>query len=140
MIKNVIFDMGGVMVSYDPRNYIRTMGYEERKVQEVYDVIYWDCLWQELDLGNYTDITEVVDHAVARHPNMRQRSEHFLMDAGCRYMSCRKRQRNFTIRSASSIPSIFYPILPEKDLPIWKNSMSLWQSPVEESFRQRCIV
>ena len=45
-IRNVIFDLGGVMINYNPAAIIRDMGYDEETCQAVLNAIFYDPVWR----------------------------------------------------------------------------------------------
>ncbi|MEG3042662.1 MAG: HAD family phosphatase [Clostridium sp.] len=66
MIKNVIFDIGNVLLRFNPMEYLRTKIANEEKVQEVYKKIFLSEEWLMLDRGIITEI-EAVDRLCSRH-------------------------------------------------------------------------
>ena len=51
MIKNIIFDIGGVLVDFNPIKTLRDMGLDENEVQEIAKHTALSSLWKELDRG-----------------------------------------------------------------------------------------
>ena len=51
MIKNIIFDIGGVLVSFEPDRVFREMGLPEKEVQILYQHTAKSPYWKELDRG-----------------------------------------------------------------------------------------
>ena len=51
MIKNIIFDIGGVLVSFEPDRIFREMGLPEEEVQILYQHTAKSPYWKELDRG-----------------------------------------------------------------------------------------
>ena len=41
-IRNVVFDLGGVMINYNPRQYVADMGLEGTLAEEVCNAIFLD--------------------------------------------------------------------------------------------------
>ncbi|MEG2656824.1 MAG: HAD family phosphatase [Clostridium sp.] len=66
MIKNVIFDIGNVLLSFNPMEYLRRKIDNEGKVQEIYEEIFLSEEWLMLDRGIITEI-EAVDRLCSRH-------------------------------------------------------------------------
>ena len=40
MIKNIVFDVGQVLMSYTPENYLKNLGFSEKTVQTLRKVIF----------------------------------------------------------------------------------------------------
>ena len=51
MIKNVILDIGNVLVDFHPQETMRCMGYSEEEVQVLANATILNPIWNELDLG-----------------------------------------------------------------------------------------
>lgn len=80
MIKNIIFDLGGVLIKYDPWEYISTLGYEEKRAREFYEVIFYDVFWRDMDLGKYPEYAPVIDEIIERHKDFEEEIRHFFQD------------------------------------------------------------
>ncbi len=53
MIKNVVFDIGGVLVDFDPIRYLSSIGYQKAKAKQLAEAIYFNKTWHDLDTGIY---------------------------------------------------------------------------------------
>lgn len=51
MIKNVIFDVGKVLVEYDPEGYLKRLGFDEETQKAVSEAMFQSKLWNESDRG-----------------------------------------------------------------------------------------
>ena len=51
MIKNIIFDIGGVLVAFEPARVLREMGLPEEEVKVIYEHTAKGPYWKELDRG-----------------------------------------------------------------------------------------
>lgn len=51
MYKNIIFDLGGVVVDFDPREFLLERFYNEEIEQKVYELTFGSEEWQLLDAG-----------------------------------------------------------------------------------------
>ena len=54
MIKNIIFDIGGVVVNYDPKEYLSRKFNRPELEQVLYDAIFDSAEWKLLDAGKMT--------------------------------------------------------------------------------------
>lgn len=61
MIKNVIFDIGNVLMQFTWRKYIHTLFRDENTTQHVNAAIWHSGLWNELDRGVMLE-EDVFDH------------------------------------------------------------------------------
>ena len=69
-IKNVVFDLGGVMINYNPAAFIRDMGYDEETCQAVLNAIFYDPVWEDMDMGKYMTYTDALPEFIKRHPDL----------------------------------------------------------------------
>ena len=54
MYKNVIFDFGGVVVDFNPRNFLMDRFMNKHAEEVVYDLTFGSQEWQDLDRGTIT--------------------------------------------------------------------------------------
>ena len=51
MIKNIIFDIGNVLVSFDWEDYLREFGFDPGKEKEIAKALFLNPAWRDLDRG-----------------------------------------------------------------------------------------
>ena len=51
MIKNIIFDVGQVLMSYTPEDYLKNLGFPEKTIQTLMTAIFDSKLWETSDRG-----------------------------------------------------------------------------------------
>ncbi|MCG8568978.1 MAG: HAD family phosphatase [Spirochaetes bacterium] len=51
MIKNIVFDIGNVLVSFQPEKYLKTIFSDEKLKEQIYQLIFKQEEWVELDKG-----------------------------------------------------------------------------------------
>ena len=59
MIKNIIFDMGNVLLAYTPDKYITTLTEDAEAAEAVLRELFRSSEWQELDAGSITEESAV---------------------------------------------------------------------------------
>ena len=77
MIKNIIFDIGNVLVRFQPDEAMREIGIEENKIAALAHATYENPVWVELDRGVIPD-NEIIDEMVKVAHSMRRISGDFL--------------------------------------------------------------
>ena len=55
MIKNIIFDLGNVLISYQPEEYLKKFNLDEGQRQAVMQGVFKSKYWAELDRGTITE-------------------------------------------------------------------------------------
>lgn len=55
MIKNVIFDVGRVLVAFDWEEYLRGFGFSEEKYEKIAEATFMSPVWPERDRGLYDE-------------------------------------------------------------------------------------
>ncbi|MCL2463399.1 MAG: HAD family phosphatase [Defluviitaleaceae bacterium] len=73
MIKNIVFDLGRVLLSYDPAAMLSEM-YDSRKADALMDTVYLSDKWSDLDKGELT-FAGAVEYFSALRPDLRQEVE-----------------------------------------------------------------
>ena len=51
MIKNILFDMGNVLIRFEPKEYVKKVGLSESEQQLMLRELYGSIDWIELDRG-----------------------------------------------------------------------------------------
>ncbi len=54
MYRNIVFDLGGVVVEYSPRDFLMELFMNRRTEDIVYDLTFGSKMWEELDRGAVT--------------------------------------------------------------------------------------
>lgn len=54
MYRNIVFDLGGVVVEYNPRDYLADRFFNERIEKRLYEAVFGSEEWQLLDQGKLT--------------------------------------------------------------------------------------
>lgn len=67
MIKNIVFDVGKVLVSYEPEQHLKNLGYDETTRKKVMESVFANPLWNENDRG-VMSTEELADAFVANAP------------------------------------------------------------------------
>ena len=63
MIKNIVFDIGNVLVRFQPDEAMREIGIEENKIAALAHATYENPVWVELDRGVIPE-NEIIDEMV----------------------------------------------------------------------------
>ena len=67
MIKNIIFDVGKVLVEYDPDGMMKKLGFDEETLQTVNQALFQNELWNESDRGVLSP-EELLEAFIANNP------------------------------------------------------------------------
>lgn len=51
MIKNIIFDVGKVLVSYEPQEYMKSLGIAEKDRETIFGAMFGNQYWDQMDAG-----------------------------------------------------------------------------------------
>lgn len=66
MIKNIVFDLGNVLLNFEPLQYVKSKVKDEEKIKEVYEAIFLSEEWLMLDRGIITE-REAIDSIAERN-------------------------------------------------------------------------
>ena len=80
MIKNVIFDLGSVLINNDPSEYIKSLGYSEEKAKELNETLSSDTTWHDKDMGIYESYKECISVFQRNHPELAEEIVMFFQD------------------------------------------------------------
>lgn len=70
-IKNVIFDLGNVLIDFHPLSYIKSLGYDEQKAKEILRCTITDQIWSDMDRGVYRCKEEYLEAFGNKYPNLK---------------------------------------------------------------------
>lgn len=75
-IKNVIFDVGDVLVSFRYRDYMSDLGFPEETVEFLKDNMIFTDFWEGMDLG-VRDVADAEDHFSGKYPDLKNEIHEF---------------------------------------------------------------
>lgn len=78
MIKNVIFDLGNVLIDFKPIKYIKSLGYDDEKALEIFNKTIKDSIWADMDRGIYRDKESYVKAFKTKYPEIQDDIDKFL--------------------------------------------------------------
>ena len=81
MIKNIIFDIGQVLVTYDWEGYLREFGFSEEMNRTIAEAVFLNEDWRESDLGVLTR-EELADLFVQNAPHAERQIREVFAGAG----------------------------------------------------------
>ena len=76
-IKNVVFDLGGVMINYNPRQFIEDLGYHGEYGDEICNAIFLDPVWAQMDAGVYTNYKQALPVFIEHNPQLEKEIRSF---------------------------------------------------------------
>lgn len=71
MIKNIVFDLGRVLVEFDPEEYLRSLRFTEEKVQTLLSVVFGED-WFLFDRGDYKSSPDLSAALIKKYPAFEQ--------------------------------------------------------------------
>ncbi len=77
MIKNVIFDVGRVLLRYSPKKYLVDLGYNGKEVHDIMELIFQSEIWLELDRGSLNR-DEAIDILINKKPELKDKIDHVM--------------------------------------------------------------
>ncbi len=69
MIRNILFDLGGVLITYHPEETLLAVGYSKEEASRLNHAVFLDPLWRELDRGTYRSMEEALPLFYKAHPD-----------------------------------------------------------------------
>lgn len=80
MIKNVVFDLGRVLVDFYPLQYLDELGFDEDQKNKLNDIIFESKDWSEYDRGIYLHNTDIAKKLINEHPELEKEINLVLKD------------------------------------------------------------
>ena len=59
MIKNIVFDLGRVLIEFNPTEYLRSFGFDEKTNTMLSNIIFKSEDWIKCDRGEYTNNSDL---------------------------------------------------------------------------------
>ena len=78
MVKNAVFDLGNVMVSFNPMKYTADIGIPEEKREALVRAVVWSREWSNYDRGVIRNREELLEKETAAHPELAPEIGRFL--------------------------------------------------------------
>ena len=69
MIKNIVFDLGRVLVDYDPIAYLYSLGYDGENAASLYEKIFGGEDWMRHDRGDYPSVAALTAALIRKYPS-----------------------------------------------------------------------
>lgn len=75
MIKNIVFDLGRVLIEFDPVSYLKKLGFDDETSKFLGSVVFEGEEWKECDGGKYGSNKELISVLSARYPEYKKQIE-----------------------------------------------------------------
>lgn len=85
MIRNIIFDIGGVLLDYNPKTYLDKLNIEESKRKILNDVIFHNPKWKDC-LNGFITNSELIEYVVNENQKYKREIEQILSKENLKYM------------------------------------------------------
>ena len=72
MIKNIVFDIGNVLVEFKPKDYMKRLNFQETEIEDLFQIIFKDKRWEDIDLG-ILNIEEYTQALCSEHPEYKNK-------------------------------------------------------------------
>lgn len=85
MIKNIIFDIGGVLLEYNPKTYLDKLDIPENKRKILNDIIFRNQKWRDC-LNGIIDNNELIEYLTISNSEYKEEIEKILKEENLKYM------------------------------------------------------
>jgi len=85
MIRNIIFDIGGVLLDYNPKTYLDKLDIKESRRNKLNDVIFHDQRWKDC-LNGFISNSELIEQLVRENLEYKNEIELILSKDSLKYM------------------------------------------------------
>ena len=102
MIKNIIFDLGDVIVDYNPDDYLKQFNLQNEEIEFLKKEIFSGIEWNKADKGEYKNITDLVSSLCIRIPEYKDIIPEILTDNYAEAQTIRKPEENLFFKLNAS--------------------------------------
>ena len=95
MIKNIIFDLGDVIVNYNPTEYLKQFNLQDDDIDFLIKEVFNGVEWYEADKGKYTHIFDLIEPLCMRIPEYEEILKEILSEKYANIQEIRKREEEF---------------------------------------------
>ena len=85
MIRNIIFDIGGVLLEYNPKTYLDKLNIEDSKRKELNDIIFRNQKWKDC-LNGFITNSELIEYLVKENKKYKDEIKQILSKENLKYM------------------------------------------------------
>jgi len=85
MIRNIIFDIGGVLLEYNPKTYLDKLNIEDSKRKELNDIIFHNQKWKDC-LNGFITNSELIQYLVKENQKYKDEIKQILSKENLKYM------------------------------------------------------
>lgn len=78
MIKNIVFDLGRVLIDWEAKKYLKSFGYDDETVDKLNKIIFTSEEWLDCDKGIYERNTDLVEILSKKYPEHAEKIEKIL--------------------------------------------------------------
>lgn len=71
MIRNIVFDLGNVLVDFDPPAYLQKRGFDGKTATQLVEAVFSGA-WQRGDAGEYRTVKALRDDLIQSHPDQKK--------------------------------------------------------------------
>ena len=77
-IKNIIFDLGGVLINFHPLDCLLKLGFDKEKALEILNATVKDKIWEDMDRGLFLKKEEYLGAFMNKYPLLKDDIKKFL--------------------------------------------------------------
>lgn len=114
MIKNIVFDLGGVLIDFKPEKYLEHIGYSEEEVSFFTTMIFWSSEWSKYNSSKHDD-RRTKENLIKRNPQYASEIENIFNKIDYQYILFEKKD---TVHYLKELKSRGYHIYLLSDLSI----------------------
>lgn len=85
MIKNIVFDIGGVLVDYLPKRYLKHIGLSDKEAELFNNIIFWGKEWFEYN-SDKIDVNEMKEILLKNYPQYANKIDKIITNIDYNYI------------------------------------------------------
>lgn len=76
-IKNIVFDLGGVLIDFKPENYLKNIGLSEEEISFFVKIIFYGDEWLDNSMSK-CDVPQMLDALCKRYPEHKEKIKYII--------------------------------------------------------------
>ena len=85
MIKNIVFDLGGVLVDFKPENYLSHIGFDKDDIDIFTGIVFYSEEWCEYNTAKYT-IKQTAENIIKKYPQYEEKINKIIDNIDYKYL------------------------------------------------------
>lgn len=126
MIRNIIFDLGNVLINYRPIDYLKRFNFSDEVNNFLSEKIFCGAEWMECDKGHYEKNIDLLDLLVQRYPEYEKEIRMVLIDDWMEMLTIDEQMQEYAIKLSKKYNIYLFSDLSKQSYEYQKNKYEIF--------------